>query len=225
MPALTSAFDLAPLGLSRFAPPQSLPSPPFLESLFLENPLPLVLALVLAALVAVGVGNQRAKLIAGIATGAVLLGLAAGAYMTATVIETDRERISRGAVSLVDAVANADARIASLYLNDPVRTRRLPRDQEWPRSELEALISRATDTGVSEVEVTAIQAHLDGPRVARTQIRVRGRTPQGPTLPTWWLLNWQRPEIEPEGLPINDIGGWVVVTIEPVSIPGVISAD
>jgi len=225
MPAISSVTNLLPPGLSRFAPPQSLPSPPFLESLFLEDPLPLVLALVLAALVAVGVGNQRARLIAGIATGAVLLGLAAGAYMTATVIETDRERISRGSVSLVGAVARGDARIASLYLADPVRTRALPADREWPRSELESLIARATDTGVTDVEVTAIQAHLDGPRVARTQIRVRGATPQGPTLPTWWMLNWQRPAEDPGGLPVNDVSGWVVVTIEPVSIPGVISAD
>lgn len=201
------------------APP--LPSPPLIESLLFESPWPVVIGLVAAAFIAVVVGNQRAKLAAGLGTGLALLGLGVGVWMTASVVETTRETLQRGTRLLVQAVDQGDGTEAGRYMADTVRTRRYPGDRDWERTEFETLIGTAARAGIDELEITALQAHLDGSQVGRTQVRVRARSQNGVTMPSWWLLHWQNPD----GNADNPLGGWRIVTIEAVAVPGVLSAD
>src|SRR5262245_3222985 len=100
-----------PLMLAQFGRPPAikpLPSPPFLEHYLLEDPIPLALILLGAAVVTLFVLNRKGKLRRGVAIGAALALAAAGVWALASIVSTNRERAADATDRLVGAAARVD---------------------------------------------------------------------------------------------------------------------
>lgn len=217
LPLGTPAPIAGVLAQARVAP---LPSPPLVDRLFLESPLPVVAALVLGAVTAFAVLNRRGMPGRGVAIAGVLA-LAAGAVMVlAMLVQTPREQLTAATRDLVDAVATVDTPALERLLADDFRfhNRLSIAALAVPAAGLDkpsliALVEQEMDGpfAVKEHGVLQTQAVMDGPAVGRTQVRVRV-VPESLGYPnaSWWRIDWRR---GPQG--------WRVIGVEPLAIEGV----
>lgn len=189
-----------------------LPAPPPLERFLLENPIPGVILLVVLAIALFFLLNARGRIRTAAITSGVLLVLAGALFGLASLVETDREAIAARTRDLVSAVAAADQpameRILAPDLS--VRATRVPRGAA--RDEVIATVESVLGGTyrVSEHEILDLQAALYGPRVGRTQTRVRVTSEFG-SIPSWWRVDWQ----------LHDDNEWRANRIEALWIPGV----
>jgi len=203
---------LAQFGLSDETRVPVLPAAPLIERVWLANPWPIVILLIVLAAATFVVLNARGRAVRGLAIAAAFLLAAVGAYVTSMLVETDREAISSATRELVRATAAADRAALGELLSDDLsmRVTRVPRSAD--KSETIALIERlvAGQYGVSGATVLECQATLDGPRLGRTHVRVR-TTSQVGVLPSWWRIDWV----------LEDDRSWRARRIEALWIPGV----
>lgn len=193
--------------------PSDLPSPPLLESLLFERPLPAVVALLLIAAILAwsGFSRGRGRTIAG----AVALGVLAAAWGgLALAITTERETLARRSRDLVAGVAavRLDA-VADLLDQDATLTyfqRPLGVDREGILREVERTVGGPYR--LREARVGQVQATLDGHNLGRTQVRVTV-VPDATGYPhlSYWRLDWRK----------GGDGVWRVFAIEPLAIAGV----
>jgi hypothetical protein len=204
--------------------PPPLPPGPLWERLILENPWPtagVLAVLAVAALVLLSrVEGGRRVVGVPVPTAVAALLVLAGCIVLAVgmAVTTDREELRAGTQRLVDATAARDletldrllASEARLHL--PLRSQGLP-GPVVPREQIMTLVEEVLGRRypLKEHRTMEVQAALDGPRIARTQVRVRV-VPEAWQIPhtSWWRVDWRREEH----------GGWRVIGIEPLDIPG-----
>lgn len=189
-----------------------LPGAPLIERFFLTNPWPMMVIMAIAAIAVFVVLNARGKIKVALISAAVLLAAAAAIVLVATLIQTDREHMQARTRELVKAVAEVDRpALESLFSDDlTIRVFRVPPDADKDQiiAAVETQIGRLYK--VNDYAVLEVQATLDGPRVARTQTRVRVGSDMG-AIPSWWRLDWV----------LENDAVWRVRRIEALWIPGV----
>ncbi|MCL4221464.1 MAG: hypothetical protein KJZ65_08835 [Phycisphaerales bacterium] len=189
-----------------------LPSTPFFERFLLENPWPAIILLSLLGTALLLLFNARASLKPGLIAGGLLLALAGGFYLTSTMVTTPREQIKQATRELVGAAARVNLPELDRLLSDEltVRVTRLSRSA-GKRETMQAVETiLGSQHRVREHSILETQATLDGPRLGRTQVRVRVTSDYGPLL-SWWRVDW---ELTPDGQ-------WRARRIEALWIPGV----
>jgi Domain of unknown function (DUF4440) len=186
-----------------------LPAPPVIDRFLLEHSWMLGTALAVIALVVCVTLLQRQEIRKALAIGGILAASAAAVFVTGVMVETDREVISRQSRELIDAVARGDrSTVASLLANDAKLYFRLAgaaRDRDQVLNAVDDYAERGR-ARVKEHAVLETQAHLDGPAVGRTQVRVRVNTDVGLNF-SWWRLDWRRSGDR-----------WLVTEIEALSV-------
>lgn len=191
-----------------------LPQAPLFERVLLESPWPAVVLLLLAALVLFLVLNARAKLKPALLAGACVLLAAVGCYVVSVLVETPREKIKAGTRALVAATAEANRSELDRLLGDDLtmRVTRVPptADKHMTMDLVEAILGK--QYRVNDHSILEMQATIDGPRLGRTQVRVRVGSEYG-SIPSWWRLDWE----------LGADGQWRVRRIEALWIPGVVN--
>ena len=189
--------------------------------LLLERPWSLITlvcgAAVIGAVVALRPGRLRAAwAIAGI--GALVI---AGLWILAWAVTSTPELLRRRTVQLVDAVARADVGAVDAMLAPGCEVRSpsagvasvLTLARGIDRA---MILDRVGDELAGEFRVQShltgrVDAVVDGPRVARTQVRVRVRFERATVFqPSCWRLHWER----------GEDGVWRAGLIEPLAIAG-----
>ena len=174
-----------------------------IEHLLFEAPLGAVAVLAALGLVALVMFNGRAELKRGLAVSGVLFAAAAGVWITAAAVNTEREQITARSRGLVEAVGRIDVDAVGTFLAGEVRL------VGWRDTESREQILRDVEEevrgvfGVTSARVVRAQATIDGPGVGRTHVRVRVEADQLVPPYTWWRLDWAREDVE-----------WRVVRIE-----------
>jgi len=192
-----------------------LPDPPVLERYFLESPLVVIGALVVLGVVAGVILVRSGKDRLGIAAGFAGVALAAGVWLLADQVETEREVIRGRSRQLEEAVAEADPTRASSLLAQDVEAVSLvtPRGAglDWILDFIRT--DMAGRFAIHEHRVRRVEAVIDGPNVARSQIHVTV-TPEFTRAPQFVVvkLDWRRE--------LPD-GEWLVIGITPVHVAGV----
>jgi hypothetical protein len=202
-----------------------LPSPPLLAHYFLENPWPVVAGLVVGSLVAAYVLNRRGRLKEALRMLAVGIVLAVSVWILASSVMTEREVLQARTRLLVDLTADvrtgdlADMLTESISVDGPKEIAS-PRGREQVlqavRQSLTSLIS------IKEHTTGPVTAIVDGPNVARTQVRVwvklKGEAAfyEGP-LGAWFRIGWTRAQ----GTGDEPDGQWHVTSISVLQIDGV----
>ncbi|GIW73734.1 MAG: hypothetical protein KatS3mg103_0256 [Phycisphaerales bacterium] len=193
-------------------PIDPLPAAPLWERWLFEQPLVPALALVLLSGVCLAVLARRNRR-AAVALAGVLLLAAGGLALSAHLVTTTRERLLSRTAQLVHAVARADASaLGELLAEDAQLKASGDLGRVLPRIEgRQALIGRIEQDlgGRYALERWAVhdaQATVDGPNVARTQVRVAVQ-PRAFDRPhaSWWRLHWTR----------DQLGRWRCFEIEP----------
>lgn len=189
-----------------------LPSAPFLERFVLENPWPAVILLGLLAIAVFVVLNTRAKVRQGLIAAGVMMALAGGCYLASVLVTTPREQMKRATRELVGATARVDLIELDRLLADDLSVRVTGLARSAGKSEtMDAVENRlGRQYRVKEHAILETQATLDGPRLGRTQVRVRVGSEYG-VLPSWWRVDW---ELGPDE-------EWRARRIEALWIPGV----
>lgn len=196
--------------IPNFPAPAPLPDAPFLTRILFEQsgwPAAIVALLGLCAfLILNSRGDARALRVLGLG----LLG-AVALWGLGRLVVTDRERISRGTVDLVGAVAKADAaRMTGLMAPEVAMVGRIstiPLDRD-------AIVTRATETTgkhypLESWAVLEVQAHLTSDQRGQTMALVRVQPRDGGINFSWWLLDWKKTGDQ-----------WVVEKLEPLAIQG-----
>jgi hypothetical protein len=184
MHALMAAAEIPPL-----------PSPPILERLLLERPLPLVAVLVLLAVVAWWVLSRRGEGRKAWPAGAGLLALAAGVWVLAASVETTRERLAAMTAGLVRAVATGDARAVDAALLESAELTYPLAPTGVGKAAILGLVrdDMRSRYQVREHEVVATHASLDSATTARVQVRVYVLPADyGFPVYSWWLVSWAK---------------------------------
>ncbi|MBL8991402.1 MAG: hypothetical protein JNJ48_07470 [Phycisphaerae bacterium] len=172
-----------------------LPAPPMLERVLFEQPLPGAVALLAAGVVAFAVLNRAGRGRQGLGAAALSLFLAGAVVVLATAVKTEREELQGLAVRVIERVMAADGAEVDRRLADSVTLRLLGRTSPMGKPEILRHVTGRTleRYGVREHTVRSVQAVIDGPGVARTQVRVRVQTDlTGAPVGSWWLLHWRR---------------------------------
>lgn len=188
----------------------ALPPQPSYEPWLFEDPFMLVVLLA-AVGIALALGLLRLGRRMPAVITIVLAALASGSVIAAAqLVTTPHERLKENTARLVQATAEADA-AAMRDLLDPDVTLRSGSYRFIPGySGRDRLIAGAEQVPrvLESVSVLEARAGLDGPRVARTQVRLRAYGMGGQLLGhSWWELLWHKQEDH-----------WVVVEIEPLWI-------
>jgi len=189
-----------------------LPTPPPVAHFLLENPIPGVVFLLLVAVVVFLMLNARGRVRPALLSAALIVVLAGVLFAVASIVDTDRERISARTRELVGVVTAVDRAGMEEILADGLVTRatRVPRNAT--KDQVIAIVE--SEVGVkyraSAHEFLDLQAAMYGPRVGRTQTRVRVSSEYG-GIPSWWLIDWH----------LEDDGIWRASRIECLWIPGI----
>jgi ketosteroid isomerase-like protein len=190
------------------SPPAPLPGPGFLERFVLDSPVVLMLVLFLGALVALmvcrGLGKPRRGMVIALA----FVVMAAGAWMAASLIETDREAIKRGSRELIAAVATVDTAALDRLMADNVVMRYRYSRGDIGKAEIVSHVERylGREHPIKSHAVLHSEAVLEGERVGRSQIQVQATAQRGESLTSWWRLDWAK----------DASGRWRVTRISPL---------
>lgn len=177
--------------------------PPFWSTLLFEQPLPLV---VVAAVLGVGltVGAARSRRVVLLGVAGACFGLAAGVFIIAALITTDRELLLEQTQRLVDLAAPLDAAGMAQLINAQATVRggdgRVYLTAGDVLPELQLIDGRFGDL---DHRITTIAAEARGRGEGVTQIDVRTQWRDRPLL-TRWRLTWRK----------NAAGDFEVVRIE-----------
>jgi hypothetical protein len=174
------------------AAPAPLPAGPVWERLLLENPLPLVVIALVAAVLAFFVLNRRGKVARGAGVAAALGVVAAGLWVLADWVQTEREEVEAAAAELVDAVADVDvARLDGLLDEGAMAyARDYPAGVSKPRILAEVRQKLGEEYPVKEYRIRESQAIIDGPGIGRAQLKVyvQGQDEKW-SFSSWWRLD------------------------------------
>ena len=208
--------------LDSFIPPDPPPlaSPPLLQRVFLEQPLPLAALLVVAGFGLMYWLNSRGQARRALIVGFGLI-LAGGAvWLVGSLVTTRREKLLTATGELVGVTARLD---------EPGMNRLLAEDVHL-FSQLGAagfsVAARGADKAtlmtvarealrrypVKEQYVSRVQAEITGPNTGRSQVLVRVVVSDGSfSMPhlSWWRIVWR-----------EEAGSWRATEIEPLAIPG-----
>lgn len=205
--------DLAPSVVCAARVPP-LPKAPLIERFVLENPWPGVVLLLLAALAGFAALNARARLRDAMLVSTALLLAAVGLLIISARVQTPREQIFAETGALVAAVAKVNLPQLDRMLSDDlsVRVTRVPRsaDKHAVMDLVESILGRQYQ--VRDCFILEMQATIDGPRLGRSQVRVRADSAYG-SIPSWWRVDWE----------LAADGRWRVRRIEALWIPGVVN--
>lgn len=188
----------------------SIGDPSSIERLLFESSILSAGVLAIAAIFIAFILFRAAK--AKLATIALLAGLviAAGIFVIGSIVSTPREQLKIHAVEIVDAVSDGDeARLRALL--DPKVRVRTRFGGASTSDQLVSLVTTRANNAIEVVHADEVRVGLAGPRVAQTQILVRGEA-QGRLPKSWWVIDWTRQSTDSEN--------WVATHIEPIWIQG-----
>lgn len=188
----------------------SIGDPSSIERLLFESSILSAGVLAIAAIFIAFILFRAAK--AKLATIALLAGLviAAGIFVLGSIVSTPREQLKIHAVEIVDAVSDGDeARLRALL--DPKVRVRTRFGGASTSDQLVSLVTTRANNAIEVVHADEVRVGLAGPRVAQTQILVRGEA-QGRLPKSWWVIDWTRQSTDSEN--------WVATHIEPIWIQG-----
>ncbi|MFG0260766.1 MAG: hypothetical protein ACF8LK_10505 [Phycisphaerales bacterium JB041] len=209
-------------------PPPDLPEladPPFLHHALFENPVPLVIAAVLVALLAHAVATRADRRRAGlmVSVGALLLGVVG--FVVATVVQTDREAVEERTRETVAAVADADTGTLAAIFDPEVRLYYSGSRAGWDRGRIlgfvETYLLPRQRYEVESHSISGIQTQLGPGRfTARSRARV-SVTPVGDRAPTSviCLMTWRQ---DPEA---SGPDAWTLTEIQPLWVQGIGEID
>lgn len=206
------------------SPVARLPDPPAAAYYLLESPwgaIAGVLALgVLAMFVLRKSGKSR---LGGIVLGA-CAAVAGAVWLTARLVTTEREVLRERTRELVSAAAHADTGSLRPMLTEQARLGAfLPVVPEMRGRE--SLLDAVRKYPGQEVPLAShrtgpVQAVLDGPSVARTQVRVWVEPKEkvyGTDPGSWWRIDWRR---EPAQGEAGEYGPWRVTDVTIMQLDG-----
>ncbi len=189
--------------------PPRLPPGPVWERLLFENPLPLVLVLVAAGVIAFYIFRRRGRVAMGAGAAGALILLAAGAWVMARQVVTEREGVKVAAAELVDAASKADTGRLDAMLDDGVMAYTVDAPGGMPKSRILAEVRRrlGEEYPIKEYVIQESQAAVDGPGVARAQLKgYVVESERGMSRSTWWALDLRR----------DGAGRWRTTAIRPL---------
>ncbi|MEO1007718.1 MAG: hypothetical protein AAFX79_04080 [Planctomycetota bacterium] len=206
------------------APPSfdPLPSGPLLSRFVLEQPLLPAIALLLVAIGVLLVQNRTGRLGARSLWALAPVALAGGVLAAGSLVQTERELLRERTRELIGAAADADTdRLRGLLAEDVslevsgaiARVLQRVSGREDMLSAVDARLERQYP--IEDWSVYNLQASLDGPGVARTQLRVRVEIRGSLAHGSIWRLHWER----------DGDGPWRCFELEPMWIQGVGSFD
>ncbi|HMN42629.1 MAG TPA: hypothetical protein PKE29_17445 [Phycisphaerales bacterium] len=213
-------MTLAQLGpLKGDAPPvPMLASPPPLAHYLVENPWPVIAGLGLAGVVALILMQRRDRLKDGLKALAAALALAAAVFAAATLITTQRETLAdrtRAAATLAAAANTTDLRD---LLTDRAYVRAFG-PIPMPRGREDLLNTVRSTLGgsyiVKDLKIGPVRAVIDGPNVARSQVRVWAtlggeQALYNAPIGAWFRLGWTR----------DGAGPWRITDITVLQLDG-----
>ena len=179
----------------------ALPETPILERWLFESPTLLVGLLVVLGVVVLIAALRRKKKLAPLIGAGVLFVLAAGVYITAGQVTTDREVLVERTAELVGAVAEGNADGVRAILAEPFRinpsdnasgnARRVPKITDF--EQIRTAIERWIQPLIGSHQILETRAGMEGPGLGRTLVRIRARMPDGGLLGhSWWEIEWRR---------------------------------
>lgn len=194
-----------------------LAATPAIERILFEEPLPLILGFCVAGVAGFIWFNQRAKLRQAIAAIVIGLAFAAAGWLASRIVTTPREAIRSAAATLVEATATGDGATLRGLVDPGVTVQSGNRDVPITLTQgVDAVVMLVNSTlgpsgryPVQSAEIMENQATLDGPEVARSQVRVRVVQRSGSGFHTfaWVRVDWRR-----------DGNSWKARTIEPLAV-------
>lgn len=174
-------------------PPPPLPDPPALESWLFERPAALAVVLLVIGIITIFALNRAGKPKQGLwALGGFVIA-AISAAVTSHLVVTERERLADATRGLVEAIVTADTRDASARIDADAEVVVRPLSLTFRYDEVIRRIGTdmTTTYRVAEHRIGRVQAVVDGPNTARTQVRVVAAQQGGRRAGTWWLLHWR----------------------------------
>lgn len=200
-----------------------LPAPPVIAHYLCESPWLLMLALLASGIIAFIVLNGRAKLTLGLATLAASALLAGAVWALNAAITTEREVLSTRTRELINATATVQLSALRSALSDSVRVTLagvpFRSGKQAVLDDVVRVLSKQYP--VSSVEIVEVQATIDGPNVARTQVRVRAKPSAAmydAPIGSWWRIDWRRDlSSDGKGDGTGD-GEWRVVGLDMLQI-------
>lgn len=195
----------------------SLPEPPLVRRLLLEDPNMITAALVVAAIAGFYFLNRKSRPREAFFWCFSVLLAAAGLQGLARGVETEREVLLRVTTRLVSVTSKADAASLSSMLSSDCRLsndfnladHRIPFDADKQQI-LGAVRSFLKDQyPLKECAILETQAVVDGDAAGRTQVRIRA-VPEalGAPIISWWRMDWKR----------GSSGEWLVRGIQPMDL-------
>jgi hypothetical protein len=197
IPLLTMAhlFTLArtPSGIEPTIP--RLPDPPMLERVALEDPWLTIGGLAAVGLVVCVMLLRQARGRPAAVVAAVVSAAVGGLAASASLVTTQREHLIDLSRSFIDAVATGQADPAVRLLSPDVDALILGRSVETSPERIGRFVSREMNGTwkLREYSLSRLAASIDGPNVARTQMRARA-VPEVTAFPngSWWILHWRK---------------------------------
>jgi hypothetical protein len=188
-------------------PPPALPSAPLWERLVFDTPLLTAAVLAVVGFVTllvlrrggVGAGQKRGGM--GLPFRAALCWwlVAAAVGVGGTVWPSERVGLLKETERVVSAAARMDAQVVEGALSERVRLTLMGVPSTMGKAEMVGALREKRYGGFpisvvnGRAKVSGGQATVDGPGVARTQVRVQVvHESSGLPAETWWLLHWQR---------------------------------
>lgn len=195
---------------------QTLGAASLIDRFLLENPWPLIGALVLAGTIAFSILNRRGKVTPALASIVAAVALSAGVWLAARSVTTDRERVRDLTVALVNAAAKVDeSTLASMFASDLtlyLTVGAITSDSSMDRAATLQQVRRSLgglyklkDWRITSNEITS----SGGQASARLSVSVTTEAYAIPHRSTW-RVDWRR---EPDGT-------WRVFAIELLEMPG-----
>jgi len=190
-----------------------LRDPSFVDRWVLEQPWATASVLLVAGVLLFWALQQRAKAGRGLVALALGALLAAGVVIAGTLIETDRERLTRQTTELVSAVAASDTATADRLLSDGLIT--LSAGEEvsgFGKPEVMAVVRGFDGFGLTRWTQQYAGAGMDNRTVGRTRVTVKVEEAGGQKvfLPSTWEFAWVK----------HNDGTWKVSRIECLTMFG-----
>jgi len=206
---------LAQLG-EAYSPPEV--HTPVLQLWLFEKPAMPMVVLVVVGLAAMLSMRRSGKPRPGLITLGVCVLVAAGLFVSASVVTTDRERVSAVSRSIIEAVAGNDQRAAGELMRPTVSLRMsfgaTAESRESLLNQIGRLHTEATVRGARVLD-TRVDVRSPTVAVAYVRVKVEGNVSGFPIPPySWWKMSYAI-----DGEPSSH--GWRLAAIEPLWIVGV----
>lgn len=190
--ATLAAVTLAQTGIE-LGPPPPLPDPPMFESWLFERPAALAIVLVALGIITILAFNRAGKPKHGLYVLAGFVVAAIAAAATSRLVVTEHERLATATTGLINAIVDADSHNARTRIDTDAEVHIRPLSMHFRYDEVVRRIDTDMSSAyrVAEHRISRVQAVVDGPNTARTQVRVVASQEGGRRAGTWWLLHWR----------------------------------